>query len=130
MSGSNSMYMFIYSSPLEIAMAVCAFRFFENININKRYIQRELVTLSGLDFDVYIIHSHIFIFENIIKGNFSALSDMNPLLIIILLIGIIFAVYICCTIIGYVRKKMFEILKFPELFSKVTKDKLSYSLEK
>lgn len=67
--------------------------------------------MSTLVFDIYILHSHVFIFIFFMKDRSAWIATESGYLVvtwIVLIIGIIFAIYFAIAIIGM---KLFEVLK-------------------
>lgn len=84
--------------------------------------------LSESAFDVYIIHCHILIFDNIIANNFVGLLGMQSAHLLISLICIAVVIYLCLSLVGICRKVVFKNLGIDKIVEVVANkiDKISY----
>ena len=127
---TNIRYAISYTSPIVLIMAMSVFRIFETVKLSDcKYSKRLLIMLSGAAFDVYIIHNHVYVAEKILGGNFGFILNHNIFVSVLMLFGSVALIYIVPSIVGVLRKKFFEIIKLRKLFDKITKNKLSYSLD-
>ncbi len=112
-AGGNRRLLMNYDSPIILLMGLCFFLFFKNSNITKGTGLMKL--LSMVAFDVYIIHSHIFIFDNVLAGSFAKISTLPAYLTIPMVLLCSTAIYIACAIVGLIRTKMFELVRINKL---------------
>lgn len=99
-----------YSSPLILLNSIYIFKFFDNLKISK--FQKTIKYLSNTSFGVYILHGHILIYYHILQNIFPKYFDMTSLTFILYYIFILVAIYIVCSLIDYLKQKIFK-LKIP-----------------
>jgi len=101
-----------YNSPLVVLNAVGLLCLFSRINMNigekGKYVIRKL---SEASFSVYIIHSHILVFDYIFKDAFIWISELNVVYSVGSFIFVIIAVYFICFLIDIVRVFLFSMVK-------------------
>lgn len=126
---SNPRYLVDYTSPVVVCMAVCVFRIFENISNAKipDGMKPILATLSAVSFDIYILHSHVVIYNNVLKGRFVWIQNYSFILMPVLLGCAVVLCYFVLALVGKVRMLIFRKLDCV-LHSKLV-DKFSYSLD-
>ncbi len=125
----NPRYLVAYTSPVVVCMAVCVFRVFENISNAKipDWMKPVLADLSAVSFDVYILHSHVVIYNNIIQGNFVWIHNYSFVLMPVLLGCAVVLCYFVLALVGKVRMMIFN--KLDGVFHAKLVNKLSYSLD-
>lgn len=101
-----------YISPLNIIISALIVMFFV-INNNIK-ISNIILKLSKSSFAVYIIHSHTYIYDNIIKDAFVEISSINIWLLIIYLITVVIIIYILSACIDKIRMWIFKWLKLEQ----------------
>lgn len=112
-----------FTSPTIFLAAIALFVFFLHIQIYKVHIIKIIEAFATVSLGVYIIHVNPFIWNNFI-WNFSVNYALDGSIIMVLKI-IITAVfiYIGCSLIDMIRKKIFDILMISER-CKMIDDKL------
>lgn len=71
--------------------------------------QRRLCSFfADVAFDVYILHCHIWVYDIVFLDKFSWIAEKNALLIPILVLLIASAVYIVCSVIGFLKNILFN----------------------
>ena len=130
--GYNVQYMASYISPFVVVMAVCTFCYFKDIKLgaSSQKIKSIVKRISDTAFDVYIIHSHIFIFDYFLKDSLVVLLNQNLLMIPVIFLLLIVVLYFSLSLIGIIRIKLFEILGVQQKFIKITRGKFSYTVGK
>lgn len=108
-----------YTTPTIFLSAVCLFFIFENLSISSKRIKRVISLASPLAFSVYIIHTHPLIWENVIKGISSACGYYAWPLTILLVLWIAAMIYIVCSMIDFIRNKLFSICRVRKLTEKI-----------
>ncbi len=106
----NKFNFLIYNSPFIVVGSFYLFVFFTQININNK-INKLVLNVSSVTFFVYIISTHQLVFEYIQKNMIKDYSDSNSFLLIIAVFLSSLIVYISCTIISLIFKKIFVIVK-------------------
>lgn len=85
---TNAHYMIDYTSPLTLIMATIILLKLNQMKIG-RIAEKLFRMLSESAFDVYVIHCHILIFDNIIANNFIGLLSLQTILLLMSLICIV-----------------------------------------
>ena len=65
--------------------------------------------LSSTSFGVYLIHISPFILANYIADSFAFIADLNAALVIPCELGCAAAIYAVCTLIEFLRQKLFAL---------------------
>lgn len=104
---TNVHYMIDYTSPLTLIMATIILLKLNQIK-NGRIAENLFRMLSESAFDVYVIHCHILIFDNIIANNFIGLLSLQTVHLLMSLICIVTVIYLCLSLIGIGRKLIFK----------------------
>jgi len=99
-------YFIEYNSPFVLLMGISLLLLFKSMKLNK--LRRMIASLSGLAFDVYIIHCHILIFDYVIRNRFEVVVSYPIPIMWILVIGIAIFVFLTLAVVGYVRMVVFE----------------------
>ena len=105
-----------YISPLTLSTSILLLLLFKNININNK-LNKVIIYLSGASFAVYIIHCHKLIYDYVLINLYKPFIEYNPILVFLIIIGSIFLVYITCSIIDFLRKKIFNIFRINRLIN-------------
>lgn len=113
-----------YSSVTMVIASACLFRFFEDLRITNKVVQKAVPLLSSLTFGVYLIHEQPevrnFLWNKLLHPmNYAE----NPLLALYLL-GIALLVFLSCALLEYLRQKASKILSINK-FIKTTSNILS-----
>jgi surface polysaccharide O-acyltransferase-like enzyme len=103
-------YLVEYISPIVLLMAICILFLFRDIKCEK--LAKQLMVLSASSFDVYIIHSHILIFNYLLLDAFVWIGKLGTLLIPLSILFCGMAIYIACSIISVIRIFLFKLIKF------------------
>lgn len=104
---TNVHYMIDYTSPLTLIMATILLLTLNQVK-TCRIAGKTFRMLSESAFDVYIIHCHILIFDNIIANNFVGILGMRSARLLISLICIAVVIYLCLSLVGIFRKVVFK----------------------
>ena len=106
MVGINLNYFISYTSPIILLMAISFLLFMNNAKISKgRKIVKQL---SLCAFDIYIIHCHLLIYDNLIKNHFMWIAKLPVFVIPIAVVGCAFGAYLILSLIGTTRIILFE----------------------
>lgn len=114
--GTGDGYMLAYTSPFIAINAVMLLqlgtRFEKHLQSN---ISKFISYLSGVSFDVYLLHCHILIFDYIIADRFIWISGLHPLLIPVAVAVCAIVIYAAGSISAEVRKGAFRVAKIDTL---------------
>jgi len=110
---SFSIYKFLvaYVSPFIVLISGVSILLFAKLDIKNTALTKVIDSLSGGSFDVYIIHSHILVFDFIITGGFAFIRDMSPVLAVPAVLISMVAVYLICWAISYLKILIFKIAR-------------------
>ena len=113
-----------YSSVTMVIASACLFRFFEDLRITNKVVQKAVPLRSSLTFGVYLIHEQPevrnFLWNKLLHPmNYAE----NPLLALYLS-GIALLVFLSCALLEYLRQKASKILSINK-FIKTTSNILS-----
>lgn len=110
-----------YVSPLMVVNAAVLLLYFSKVTIHSNRCQRVILSLSNGAFGVFIIHSHILIFDYILKDAFVFVREKS----IFVYIGAFFVgllgIYLCCWFVDRVRNILFKCLHIKQLADKIGK---------
>ena len=100
-----------YTAPTILLCAVCLLLIFETLEIKSEKVKKWITYLSPLAFSVYLIHTHPLVFGNILKGAFSGYRSLPAPLAVLAVLATAVLIYIACTLVDIVRRKLFELGK-------------------
>lgn len=100
-----------YAAPTILLCAVCLFLIFERLEIKEGILRKIIKTGSPLAFSVYLIHTQPLIWENALKGAFSSFRYLRAWEVLPAVLAAAALIYIICSLIDLVRKRLFEWLK-------------------
>lgn len=107
-----------YTSPTMVIAAISLLFVFMNCSIPEK-MRRFISTFSPAAFGVYLIHTHWYVWDNLIDDRFHFLTDFNVLLMIIGIIGWAGLIFFVCLLIDWVRLKIFKLVRVAEFFEKL-----------
>lgn len=110
-----------YISPLNVIASLSAVLIFSKITIKNISLTKIIKLLSSTSFSVYIIHSHILIFDFIIKDSFVGIKNYNLVLIIAIILVTIIGIYMLCSIIDILKNEIFKLMKINDLIDMISK---------
>lgn len=124
---TNVHYMIDYTSPLTLIMATILLLTLKQVETG-RIAEKTFRMLSESAFDVYVIHCHVLIFDNIIANNFVGLLGMQSAHLLISLICIAVVIYLCLSLVGIGRKLVFKNLGIDKIVEVIADkiDKILY----
>jgi hypothetical protein len=100
-----------YTSPTILGAGFFLFILFKQINVSSKALKKIIGLFSAVSFSVYIIHSHPLIYEHLLKLRFVSVVDNSLPIVILTTFGIVFGIYVCCSIIDIPRHLLFSALK-------------------
>ena len=100
-----------YTAPTILLCAVCLLLIFETLEIKSEKGKKWITYLSPLAFSVYLIHTHPLVFGTILKGAFSGYRSLPAPLAVLAVLASAVLIYIACTLVDIVRRKLFKLGK-------------------
>lgn len=129
--GKNPNYMIAYTSPLVLFMGLSVLLTLSDIkqNISQKISGKMIEVLSSTAFDVYIIHSHVLIYDLILTGAFTWIKGLAWFYTPVACFACAIAIFLLCSILGFIRIQLFRIVRFKDLIAKLSTriDKLLYT---
>ncbi len=120
--GTKMNYMMSYISPFILFNAVVLLEIGKEMKVmNNKFLKRSIILMSTLTFDIYILHSHIFIFNFFMKDRFAWVASEPWYLVIIWLALITGLIFVICFIIAIIRMKLFKLLKVNNIIACIEK---------
>ena len=119
--GQRRSYLTGNTSFIFILASIMLLLYFKNKNYENRKLRVIYKYLSLASFDVYIIHAHPLIADNIYKKIGISIGLANPVVCVLMVIIIPILIYLICAIIYSVRLllfKMFRINRLVEFFGR------------
>ena len=102
-----------YLSITILVAAIALVLLFERIN-PPRALKRAISFFAPLAFSVYLIHEHPLIRENFITNRFVWIADLNPVFLVLTVLGVAFCIFTVCMMIDVVRESIFNLLKLKQ----------------
>lgn len=101
-----------YLCPLVLLCAVMLVQLAGRMKTEKVpvWIKRIVVSLSSVAFDVYIMHCHVFVWDEILNGSFKWVANYRTALFPFVLLAATVAMYLVCSLVGGVRILLFKVL--------------------
>lgn len=110
-----------YSSPTIIACSLGLLFLFANIKIKSKKLIKIIKTLSSVVLGVYIIYCYPLVYDNIIYNCATSLANNNPFMIVLKVLIYALTIYIFCSLIDYIRLKIFKLLRINSISEKIEK---------
>ncbi len=107
-----------YDSVTVVAMAVFLMLLFSRMKLPK-LLQKTTTALVPLSFAVYIIHEQSVVKGNLIQGRFAFLGEYHWTVMVAGVLLAAAAIYIICTVVEFVRVKLFALLRINKLSNKL-----------
>lgn len=104
-----------YTFPTTLIAAVLLLLLFSRIRIKKELFKARLTSYMPLVFFVYIIHTNHLVFENVLAGLFEGYAKLNPVLLVIAVLGTALAIFVICIMIDMLRFELFKLIKVDKL---------------
>ena len=102
---------FVVIHSVSVFLLFLSFRMGDNLNIIRN--------AGKVSFDVYLIHAQPLIYNSFIKGKFLFAESENPLAALFYALGISLAIYIFCSLVGFLRVMLFTLLHVDSLAKKL-----------
>lgn len=114
----NSNMLISYTSPTVLATAVIMLILFSKFKHGKTS-EKIISFFAPLTFGVYLIHDEPLIRSNFITDKMTFLTELNPALMIVSLIGISVAIWLVCSLIDKLRLEFFKLIKVKQFCDKI-----------
>ncbi|MBQ8765638.1 MAG: hypothetical protein IJZ16_02430, partial [Clostridia bacterium] len=107
-----------YTSPTMVLCATALLCLFAKVRF-KDGMKKLTATFSPYAFSVYLIHTAPFVWSKVMKNRFELYAEFNPILMLLAVFGTAIGIFLLCSLIDFVRIKIFRILKIKELSLKL-----------
>lgn len=104
-----------YVSPFMVIEAAVLLRIFSSLTLRRETLQKCVVSLSNGAFGVYIIHSHILVFDYVLADAFSWAGGAGLWGYIGALLAGLSGIYLICWLIDMLRGLLFRWLRIDQL---------------
>jgi hypothetical protein len=104
-----------YTFPTTVINSILLLAVFSKIKLKNKFLQNRVVSLVPLVFSVYIIHTNKFIFEQIIASLFEGYAKLNPVFLVLAVLGTALAIFVICIMIDMLRFELFKLIKVDKL---------------
>ncbi len=98
-----------YNSPTIVLASIFLFEFFEQLKISTGI--SIIRFLSPLTFGVYLIHVQALIWSIFISDNFKWIAELSAFLLPLAVVLCAVGIYLICSVIDYLRWKLFRLLR-------------------
>lgn len=107
----------IYNSPFIIIASIALFLLFVDLHFSKG---KSIINIfSSVSFSVYLISVHPVLFYEFQKSIFNSYASMSSGLLVLSVVISAVAIYIVCSLIGYIQKQLFKLIKIDLLSQKI-----------
>lgn len=120
----NGNWLISFTSPLIVMSAVFLVLFFSNLEIGDK-MKKWIAFFAPLSFGVYLIHEEPVVRNLLIKDKFIGYLSLSPIELVIAIIVTGIGIWFVCSLVDYVRIRIFSFLKIQQ-FSNWIVDKLLY----
>lgn len=110
--------LYSYSSITIVLMSVCTFLLFLRLDIRSERLNKIILFFSPLTFGVYLIHDNKFM-RNVLWGYIKPTRFMYSPFFIPCIIVVVILVFTACSIIEFVRRKIFRFIKMDMIEEKI-----------
>lgn len=101
-----------YTSPTILFAAIFLLVAFSKLKINKNKSTAKFIKrVSPLSFGVYLIHVQYYVWRQLFENAFSYYAEFNAVALIFSVLGTVIAIYTVCSVIDFLREKLFGLLK-------------------
>lgn len=115
--GFNAVCLLRYCSPFMVINACLLVLLFSKLRWNKG--GKLILSLSGAAFGVYIIHSHILLYDAIIAGNFRFIGHNGLVQSVCAFFGALLGIYAGCWLLEVLRKALFKLTRLDKLLDHI-----------
>lgn len=108
-----------YTSPTILFCAISLLIVAIKMDIKKRWAINIISFLSPLSFSVYLIHTHPYIWNNLIKDRFVSYAEFSPVKLFVVVILTALAIFFVCASIDLIRFYLFKYTKISKHLAKL-----------
>lgn len=121
--GTKMDYMMSYISPFILFNAVVLLEVGKEMKVIKNtLLKRSIILMSTLTFDIYILHSHVFIFDSFMKDRFAWIAAEPEYLVVLWLALITGLIFVICFAIAIIRMELFKFFKVNNVIACIEKN--------
>ena len=122
-------YFTSYISPITMIMSISLVLMLSKVHIDK--CGSLLAFFSSVAFDVYLIHCHIYIYDNLIKDNFVFIKEYPMILAPFVMAMCALLIFLSAGLVGGLRAFCFKAFKLNDLLKMISEkiDKVIYCVE-
>lgn len=115
-------YMISYTSPFIVIASIFFIQAFlqKDFELNPK-MGKMLFGVSAAAFDVYIVHSHILIFDCLMNNHFQWIGNLPIYIIIFAVIGWATVIYLAGMLAYWVRCSCFKLLRIDTMLKRISK---------
>ncbi len=110
-----------YTSPTMVLAAASLLLTFSCIKINVKWIKNAVSFVAQSTLGIYIIHVHLFFWENFLKNCAEKYAKENVFFLLLMIILLASAIFLVCLAVDALRRGLFWLLHFKPLLQKVDK---------
>ena len=110
-----------YTSPTMVLAAAALVLLFSNIKINVKWIKNALSFVAQSTLGIYIIHVHLFFWENFLKNCAERYAQENVFFLTLMIFLLAAAIFLVCLAVDALRRGLFWLLHLKPLLQKVDK---------
>lgn len=108
-----------YTSPFILCSALALFFFFLQCNFSGKASRNMIPVLAPVSFGVFLIHTHPLIYQGRLKHAFTFFHNYPVVLTLLFCFLAALAIYLLCSLIDYLRLKLFGLLHIDALSEKI-----------
>lgn len=107
-----------YTSPTMVICAVSLLCLFAKVDF-KDGMKKFTAIFSPFAFSVYLIHTAPYVWSKVMKNRFVSFAELNPFVMILLVFATAIGIFALCSLIDFLRVRLFKLLKIKELSVKI-----------
>lgn len=111
-------YLINYTSPTVLLSAIFLLLFCANLKCNDRAV-KFIKFFAPVSFGVYLLHEEPLIVDNFIKNAFVGYLSLNPILMILAVLGTALLIWLVGSLVDKLRILLFELLKVKNISKKI-----------
>ena len=115
--------LFKYTSITVVLMSMTMFMYFKELKIENKLIKKITLFFAPLTFGVYLIHENQY-FKEILWDIFDASKWINSNIFVLKIIATVLCIFIVLSLIDYIRRKIFLLLKIDKYLCKLDNNKI------
>lgn len=111
----NWLAWFDYIGPTTLIGSIALLSYFDNLNINSKFLQKSVLLLSNLSFGVYLLHVHMLVWNNMVLSRFAHYSSYDLPVFLTSIFSSVLVVYFMGVSVDFIRDKLFKALEIEKL---------------